>query len=159
MGSGVTTKMTTSFSCMQLEQDFFCFVFFKKRISTPSKLWRNRIPLTRWKEEEFNLNALLLSRSRWWGVDPCSRQNLISSYQGLTEFCVQQIRLWSRCRRFDVSLSSCCPAAESRTNLHNPWPLTIWAGVISKSYSCKEVTQLALFSPSSYCTNRFLTVG
>lgn len=43
-------------------------------------------------------------------------------------------------------------------NLQKPYPLTIFAGLISKSYSCNVVTQFTLFSPNSLSTINCLTV-
>lgn len=42
-------------------------------------------------------------------------------------------------------------------NFHNPWPCTSLVGLISRSYSWREVTQWALFSPRSFYTNKFRT--
>ena len=45
----------------------------------------------------------------------------------------------------------------SAISLHSPCPLTMDAGLNSRSYSCKVVTQLPLLSPNSFCMKRDLT--
>lgn len=45
----------------------------------------------------------------------------------------------------------------SVSNLQKPWPFTILVGLISRSYSCNAVTELALFSPNSFWISNFPT--
>lgn len=45
------------------------------------------------------------------------------------------------------------------TNMHRPWPWTIWDGLNYKLYSFIQVIQLDLCSLSSCCTNKDIIVG